>query len=299
MLPLPVSGLSSGFASCGRLCLVFILSFLATFPDRICAAPGPALVVVITTAPVDPDRRRRLGSPARSWARGYWHVHAAAGTGRATPEPIELAPNLVLDLGELYRPIRESLTGIFTSIRRSFSGFRRLFPFASGAAVVIRASRRVRHLLVLILASTSATAEDCQVCRHAPDRHVRSCDGWASWHPWDAFARGHYRVAMAPRIAVNSAYATDRRSVLAMIGEFIPGIGLFISASRHPYRLHLRSFGCRSAPGCVIVFLVYLLLVIPESTSPAAIAAGSIFIPLSSSAPIGAPWAFWGSCPPL
>jgi predicted PurR-regulated permease PerM/phosphoglycolate phosphatase-like HAD superfamily hydrolase len=234
------------------LLLVFILSFLASYPvNGILRRTGwprkPVVVVVylllliligVAAAGVIP-RVVILGSGlASTFTRVLYELT------RITPEPIELTPTLVLDLGELYRPIRESLTGILhldpAILQRLQDAF---FPFATGAAaVVIRAVSGVLGTLLVLILSFYLVKDWPKIARYAltraPDSlrpELRRLWGELSAVS-DAFVRGQLIAGfvMGLMIAVALSLLGVRNGpalgLLAMICEFIPGIGPFISA---------------------------------------------------------------------
>ena len=235
------------------LLLVFILSFLAAYPVngilRRTGWPRKLVVVIVYLLLLILIGVAAAGIIPRVVILGT----GLAGTftrvlqelARATPEPIELAPNLVLDLGELYRPIRESLTGILhvdpAILQRLQDAF---FPFASGAAtVVIRAVSGVLGTLLVLILSFYLVKDWPKIARYAVTRAPDSLRPelrrlWGELASmWDAFVRGQLiaGVVMGLMIGVTLSILGVRNGpalgLLAMIGEFIPGIGPFISAA--------------------------------------------------------------------
>jgi HAD superfamily hydrolase (TIGR01549 family) len=234
------------------LLLVFILSFLAAYPVngilRRTGWPRKLVVVIVylllliligvAVAGVLPQVMI-LGSGLASTFNRVLHELA-----RATPEPIELGPNLVLDLGELYRPIRESLTGILhvdpAILQRLQDAF---FPFATGAAaMVIRAVSGLLGTFLVLILSFYLVKDWPRIARYAVTRapdalrpELRRLWGELA-AVWDAFIRGQFIAGfvMGVMIAVALSILGVRNGLalglLAMIGEFIPGIGPFIAA---------------------------------------------------------------------
>ena len=266
------------------LLLVFILSFLASFPVngilRRTGWPRKLVVVIVyllllivigvAVAGVLP-RVILLGSGLAGTFTRVLQVLA-----RFTPEPIELAPNLILDLGELYRPIREALTGILhvdPAILQRLQDV--LFPFATGAAaVVIRAVTGVFGTLLVLILSFYLVKDWPKIARYAVTRapdalrpELRRLWGELA-SMWDAFVRGQLiaGVLMGLMIGVTLSILGVRNGpalgLLAMIGEFIPSIGPFIAATVGI--LIALTFGSSWLPIsnlwlALIVFLVYLL----------------------------------------
>jgi len=178
-------------------------------------------------------------------ASTFWRV--LYELAQASPAPIELTPTFVLDLGELYRPIRESLTGTVATVHADPAILQRLqevfFPFASGAAtVVIRAVSGVLGTLLVLILSFYLVKDWPTIARYAVTRapelwrpELRRLWGELSTM-WDAFVRGQLIAGfvMGVMIAVMLTILGVRNGLalglLAMIGELVPGIGPFISA---------------------------------------------------------------------
>ncbi len=235
------------------LLLVFVLSFLASYPVngilRRTGWPRRLVVVIVylllliligvAVAGVIP----RIVTLGTGLANTLMRV--LQELSRATPEPIELGPDLVLDLSELYRPIGESLTGILHVDPAILQRLRDvLFPFATGAAAVVMwaVSGVLGTLLVLVL-SFYLVKDWPRIARyafsHAPDP-LRP-ELWRLWRElsavWDAFIRGQLIAGFIMGLVIGLTLSAlgVRNSIalglLAMIGELVPGVGPFISAA--------------------------------------------------------------------
>jgi HAD superfamily hydrolase (TIGR01549 family) len=233
------------------LILVFILSFLASYPVnailRRTGWPRTLVVVIVfvlllvlvgvTAAVVAPRLITLTNGLAQTLRRVIFEL------AQATPAPIELTPILVLDVSELYAPIRATLTGILQldpSHIEQLRGF--LSPVASGAAaVVISAVSSVVGTLLIFMLSFYLVKDWPNITRYALTRAPKAY--WPELRKlwlelaavWDAFARGQFTAGLVMGIMVGLILSilgvrnAMALGLLAGLAEFIPGIGPIIS----------------------------------------------------------------------
>jgi predicted PurR-regulated permease PerM/phosphoglycolate phosphatase-like HAD superfamily hydrolase len=235
------------------LILVFILSFVASYPvNTILRRTGwhRTLVVIISylllllalsVAAVNVTPRLvALGA-------GLSHTlqRVLLELARATPAPIELTPTLILDVNELYAPIRQSLNGIINldpETLKSLQDF--LFPFASGAAaVVISALSGLVGTLFVLVSSFYLVKDWPHIGRFLLTRLPRQYrpELHQLWREvagvWDAFARGQLLAGLIMGFMVGLLLSIlgVRNSIalglLAASAEFLPAIGPVTSAA--------------------------------------------------------------------
>ncbi|MDQ1300148.1 MAG: hypothetical protein QG637_65 [Chloroflexota bacterium] len=235
------------------LILVFILSFVAAYPvNAISRRTGwPRTLVVIITylllllllsvAAVNvAPRLVALGA-------GLSHTlqRVLLELARVTPAPIELTPTLILDVNELYAPIRESLNGILNldpATLKSLQDF--LFPFASGAAtIVIGAVSGLVGTLFIVTSSFYLVKDWPRIGRFLLTRLPRRYrpELHQLWREiagvWDGFARGQLLAGtiMGFMVGLVLSILGVRNSIalgfLAAFAEFLPAIGPVVSAA--------------------------------------------------------------------
>lgn len=196
---------------------------------------------------------------------------------QATPAPIEFTPTLILDVNELYAPIRESLNGIINldpETLKSLQDF--LFPFASGAAaVVISALSGLVGTLFVLVSSFYLVKDWPHIGRFLLTRLPRQYrpELHQLWREiaavWDGFARGQLLAGLIMGIMVGAILSIlgVRNSIalglLAASAEFLPAIGPVTSAAIGT--LIALTFASNWLPishlgFALVVFAVYLLL---------------------------------------
>jgi len=267
------------------LILVFILSFVASYPvNTILRRTGwhRTLVVIVSylllllalsVAAVNVTPRLvALGA-------GLSHTlqRVLLELAQATPTPIEFTPTLILDVNELYAPIRQSLNGILNldpETLKSLQDF--LFPFASGAAaVVISALSGLVGTLFVLVSSFYLVKDWPHIGRflltrlprqYRPELHQLWCEIAAVW---DGFARGQLLAGliMGTMVGLLLSILGVRNSIalglLAASAEFLPAIGPVTSAAIGT--LIALTFASNWLPinhlgFALVVFVVYLLL---------------------------------------
>jgi predicted PurR-regulated permease PerM/phosphoglycolate phosphatase-like HAD superfamily hydrolase len=235
------------------LILVFILSFVASYPvNTILRRTGwPRTFVVIISylllllalalaAVSVAPRLVALGAGlSQTLQRVLFEL------ARATPAPIEFTPTLILDVNELYAPIRRSLNGILNldpETLKSLQDF--LFPFASGAAaVVISALSGLVGTLFVLVSSFYLVKDWPRIGRFLLTRMPRQYrpELHQLWQEvagvWDGFARGQLLAGLIMGFMVGLILSIlgVRNSIalglLAAFAEFLPAIGPVISAT--------------------------------------------------------------------
>lgn len=234
------------------LILVFILSFVASYPvNTILRRTGwPRTLVVIisylllllalSVAAVNVTPRLvALGA-------GLSHTlqRVLFELARATPAPIQFTPTLILDVNELYAPIRQSLNGFLNldpETLKTLQDF--LFPFASGAAaVVISALSSLVGTLFVLVSSFYLVKDWPYIGRFLLTRMPRQYrpELHRLWQEvagvWDGFARGQLLAGLIMGIMVGVILSVlgVRNAIalglLAAAAEFLPAIGPVVSA---------------------------------------------------------------------
>ncbi len=234
------------------LLLVFLLSFLASYPVNLILKhtgwPRTLVVILVylllllllalTVVNIVP-RLIALGT-----GLGNTLQRVLFELARATPEPIEFTPTLILDVDELYAPIRESLNGILNldpDTLKTLQDF--LFPFASGAAaVVIGAVSGMLGTLFVVVSSFYLVKDWPHIGRFLLTRLPRRYQPELArlWREvagvWDSFVRGQLLAGgimgimvglILSVLGVRNAMALG---LLAAFAELLPAIGPVISA---------------------------------------------------------------------
>ncbi len=235
------------------LLLVFLLSFLASYPvNAILKRTGwprtPVVILVylllllllaLTVVNIVP-RLIALGTGlANTLQRVLFEL------ARATPAPIEFTPTLILDVDELYAPIRESLNGLLNldpATLKTLQDF--LFPFASGAAaVVISAVSGALGTLFVVVASFYLVKDWPHIGRFLLTRLPRAYRPELArlWREvagvWDSFVRGQLLAGgiMGIMVGLTMSVLGVRNAMalglLAAFAELLPAIGPAISAA--------------------------------------------------------------------
>lgn len=235
------------------LLLVFILSFLASYPTnailRRTGWPRTLVVIIVYLLLLLFLVLTGVNIVPRLIALGVGLSHTLQRVllelARATPAPIEFTPTLILDVNELYAPIRTSLNGILNldpETLKTLQDF--LFPFASGAAVVvISAVSSVLGTLFVVVASFYLVKDWPQIGRFLLTRLPRQYRPELNrlWREvaavWDGFVRGQLLAGsimgimvgfLLSVLGVRNAMALG---LLAAAAELLPAIGPVISAT--------------------------------------------------------------------
>ncbi len=187
-----------------------------------------------------------------------WLLNAVTGFGNtlakvinellsATPKPIEITPNLVINLGPFYQPINawlRSVVGPELGTLENLGGLQGLLPnITTGVTTVLRGAISGIIYLFFILVVAFYTARDGPrlgrfVSERVPDE----------WRPelgrlwrelaaiWDSFVRGQLLLALIVGVVVwisMSILGVRNAPVLGLISalfEFVPSIGPVIAA---------------------------------------------------------------------
>lgn len=190
-----------------------------------------------------------------------WLINAITGFGStiakvinellsATPKPIEVAPNLVINLGPFYQPINAWLRGVVgpelgnLENLQGLQGLQGLLPqFTSGVTTVLKGAISGFVYFFFILVVAFYTARDGPrlgrfVSERVPD----------DWRPelgrlwrelaliWDSFVRGQLLLALTVGLVVwlsMTILGVRNAPVLGLISavlEFVPSIGPVLAA---------------------------------------------------------------------
>lgn len=235
------------------LLLVFILSFVASYPVnailRRTGWPRTLVVIIVYLLLLLALVVAGVNVVPRLLAIGAGLSHTLQRVllelAQATPAPIEFTPTLILDVNELYAPIRQSLNGFLNldpATLKTLQDF--LFPFASGAAaVVISAVSGAVGTLFVVVASFYLVKDWPQIGRflltrlprqYRPELHRLWVEVAAVW---DGFARGQLLAGsimgimvgfLLSLLGVRNAMALG---LLAAAAELLPAIGPVVSAA--------------------------------------------------------------------
>jgi HAD superfamily hydrolase (TIGR01549 family) len=233
------------------LILTFLLSFLLSYPVRficrhtswprtlVAALIYLVFLVIIITAPVL-VMPRLIGLVI---SLGNALLKVITELTSATPKPIQITPALTFDLGPYYAPINQWLTSFLApdvSVLQNLQNI--LFPFATGAAVVVRGA--VSSLLgtFFVLFISFFLVKDWPVISQftrsrlpEPFRpELRSLWGELA-AVWDAFVRGQLTVGLVMGILIWLATSilgirnAPALGLLSGLAEFVPGVGSTIA----------------------------------------------------------------------
>lgn len=234
------------------LVLTCLLAYLLSFPVnalvRHTGWPRTLVVVmvfvlvllVIITAPVLVVPRLMNLISALGNTLGYLIAELA----EATPKPIVISPTMVIDLGPFYAPINRWLTNILQPDLGLVQNLQDLlFPFATGAATVVREAVLSVITLGFMLFLTFYLLKDWPVISRwvvtrLPEPLLPEFRRlWAELAAvWDAFVRGQLTVAliMGLLIWIGMTILGIRNApalgLLSGLAEFVPGVGPTIAA---------------------------------------------------------------------
>jgi len=267
------------------LVLAFLLAYLISFPVNWLVrrtgwprTPVTVLVqllavfIILSTPALIVPRVVALG---RSF--GTTLINVIQGLLTVTPEPIEITPSLKLDLGAFYEPISQTLRGLLEPGVSSIQNLQSLlFPFASGAAVVVWGAVNVVIGGLFVFVVSFYIVKDAPligrfVTTHIPEIWLPEARRlWAELTKiWDAFVRGQLilGIVMGLIIWLSMAILGVRNApalgLLSGFLEFVPGVGPVIAAV--PGILIALILGSMWVPlphlwFAVLVALVYILL---------------------------------------
>jgi HAD superfamily hydrolase (TIGR01549 family) len=196
------------------------------------------VAIIITPVLVIP----RLLAMARSF--GATLVNVIQALLAVSPKPIELGPTITIDLGPFYEPISQGLRNLLEPNLGTIQNLQGLlFPFATGAAVVVRSAVTTVVWGIFILIVSFYTVRDAPmwarfVAARIPEPlrpELRQL--WLRLTQiWDAFVRGQLILGFLMGVivwlvmtvlGVRSAPALGLMSGLL---EFVPGVGPTIAA---------------------------------------------------------------------
>ena len=232
----------------GPLVLALLLAYLVSFPVRwvlrhtgwprtpVVAVTYLLVLVFFITAPV--VLIPRLVSLLSAF--GATIVNVVRELSAATPpKPISLTPSLTLDPGIFYAPINQWLRSVLEpDISGSLNPSAFLFPFASGAAIVVRSAVSSVLWIFFILVISFYVAKDGPsigrwLSARLPEQIRPELQRLAREFSliWDAFVRGQVILAAAMGVIVWLAMgilgigSAPALGLLSGLAEFIPGVG--------------------------------------------------------------------------
>jgi len=163
---------------------------------------------------------------------------------RATPEPIEITPNLVINLGPFYQPINQWLRSMVGEDINAISNLPNLLtPFASGLTTVLRgAVSGIIWFFFILVVAFYAVRDGPRAARFVATRVPEM------WRPelgrlwreltqiWDAFVRGQLMLGLIVGLVVwilMAILGVRNATILGLISalfEFVPSIGPVLAA---------------------------------------------------------------------
>ncbi len=234
------------------LILTFLLSFLLSYPVNfivhhtgwprtlVAALVYLAFVVIIVIAPVL-VMPRLIGLVI---SLGNALLKVITELTSATPKPIQITPTLTFDLGPYYAPINQWLTSFLApdiSVLQNLQNI--LFPFATGAAVVVRgAVSSLLGTLFVLFISFFLVKDWPLITRFTifrlpePFRPELRCLWRELAAVWDAFVRGQLTVGLVMGIIIGLATSVlgirnaPALGLLSALAEFVPGVGSTIAS---------------------------------------------------------------------
>jgi HAD superfamily hydrolase (TIGR01549 family) len=267
------------------LVLALLLSLLASYPadwmtrrtgwPRGLSAAIVLLVALLVVAAVSVLVVPWLVSLLRSL--GTTLVSVIQQLLEVTPKPVLITPDLTVDLGRYYAPINEWLRGLLSPDLNTLQELQRLlFPFASGAAVVVIGAANSALWLVFILIVSFYVITDAPLMYRSVVAVIPE-----KWRPeirvlwrelvdvWDAFIRGRLLLSLLMGFMIWAALSIlGVRSAPALgflygLLSLVPAIGPVIAAI--PGVLIALILGSLWLPipnlwFAVLVAIVYLLL---------------------------------------
>lgn len=198
------------------------------------------LLILIVTAPV--LLVPRLVSLFAAF--GATLVNVIQELTAATPKPITLTPTLTLDLGPFYAPISQWLQSMLAPDSSTLQGLQALlFPFATGAAAVVRGAVSGVLWAIFVLAVSFYIVKDAPMIgrfifsRLPEPLRPEMRRLWLELGAiWDASVRGHLIMGLTMGIivwAVTSILGIRSAPALGLLSglmEFVPGVGPVIGA---------------------------------------------------------------------
>jgi phosphoglycolate phosphatase len=166
-------------------------------------------------------------------------IKVVSELARADPMPIEITPNLILDLGPFYAPIGQFLNSFLTPGPGALPNLQDLlYPFASGAAVVVRGAVTSLLTVFFVLVISFYIAKDWpSISRFVltsipePLRPELQTLWRELGEVWDAFLRGQLTMVLVMGVIVWIAMTilgvrnAPALGLVSGFAEFIPGVG--------------------------------------------------------------------------
>lgn len=233
------------------LILTFLLSFLLSYPVNfivrhtgwprtlVAALAFLAFLVIVITAPVLVVPRL-IGLVI---SLGNVLLKVITELTSATPKPIQIASTLTFDLGPYYAPINQWLTSFLApdvSVLQNLQNI--LFPFATGAAVVVRGAVSSLLGVFFVLFISFFLVKDWPLITRftlfrlpEPFRPELRCLWSELAAVWDAFVRGQLTVGLVMGIIIWLATSilgirnAPALGLLSALAEFVPGVGSTIA----------------------------------------------------------------------
>ncbi len=157
----------------------------------------------------------------------------------ATPTPIKILPGLTVSLGEYYAPVSDWLRSVIAPDVTTLDKLQAfLFPFASGAAFVVRSAVTSVLWAVFILATSFYVVKDGPsmgrwIAARLPDTLRAEVERLAKdlAAVWDAFVRGQFTMAVMVGLIVwvitmiLGVRNSPALGLLSGVAEFVPGVG--------------------------------------------------------------------------